>query len=479
MENGKARDPERDMDEVNLQVAQLQALAMELKAGLVGAVQDLCTLKRRSSSLEERMADHHSDMEGKILGLTNALNAFKEELVGTLTHIREVNSRHVETQRGLQLFQAEVGRRLLACQQRKSSKDVSPVCQRRFLSETEHSVIQHYFASLPNDPSQQTTNSDQDVGCLQQGPSVCPVWVEQKDTADRQSPRDSSERQTAALELLESERIYVSYLSLLLKANITFNGSEAVHLKDKRLFPSALRFLIQQHLELLHTLQERVLHCQWQGMLGDVFLRMTSKESDFLELYVAYLTELPACVSALSAYSAASLQAAGLLEGDVAGDNETRPPLHTLLLQPVQRIPEYLALLQTLLEQTDAGHPDHFLLLLSLQQLSAFSARHAHLLRHSEELLAHEGRERHRQHLMQVRTPQDWELDDSPATPCFPGDARTPAPPCTGSPRRPNALSPAPPWPTPVTSSCCPPPPLPPAREGLYDDGEPPGRAAV
>lgn len=43
-------------------------------------------------------------------------------------------------------------------------------------------------------------------------------------------------------------------------------------------FPTSLRFLIQQHLELMHTLQERVLKCQWQGIVGDVFMRLTSKE---------------------------------------------------------------------------------------------------------------------------------------------------------------------------------------------------------
>lgn len=43
-------------------------------------------------------------------------------------------------------------------------------------------------------------------------------------------------------------------------------------------FPSSLRFLIQQHLELLHTLQDRVLKCQWQGIMGDVFMKLASKE---------------------------------------------------------------------------------------------------------------------------------------------------------------------------------------------------------
>lgn len=44
----------------------------------------------------------------------------------------------------------------------------------------------------------------------------------------------ADKRQRVALELLESERVYVSQLSLLLKANISFNGSEAFSCKDKR-----------------------------------------------------------------------------------------------------------------------------------------------------------------------------------------------------------------------------------------------------
>lgn len=44
----------------------------------------------------------------------------------------------------------------------------------------------------------------------------------------------ADKRQRVALELLESERVYVSHLSLLLKANISFNGSEAFSCKDKR-----------------------------------------------------------------------------------------------------------------------------------------------------------------------------------------------------------------------------------------------------
>lgn len=71
--------------------------------------------------------------------------------------------------------------------------------------------------------------------------------------------------------------LFVSYLYNKVKyslLSITF----FVLLRVFSPFPSSLRFLIQQHLELLHTLQERVLKCQWQGIMGDVFMRLTSKE---------------------------------------------------------------------------------------------------------------------------------------------------------------------------------------------------------
>ncbi|KAG7492937.1 hypothetical protein MATL_G00019640 [Megalops atlanticus] len=449
MENGKPKDQDKDMDELNLQIAQLQAMAVELKGGLMGAIQDLSMLKQRGSSLEERMRGYQKDTEEKILGIKNSLNTFKEDLSATLSQIKEVNSKHAEMQQNLERYEAEVGRHLLSCQRRKSSKeDVFPDSQQSFSSETEHNVIKHYFASLTNNSPQQnaasiqTTNLEQDVNCHQRGLSKCPVWREQKDAPEGQMCQDKNKRQTAALELLESERVYVSYLSLLLKANITFNGSEAIHHKDKRPFPSSLRFLIQQHLELLHALQERVLRCQWQGIMGDVFMRLTSKESDFLDYYVAYLKELPECLSVVNMYSTTSLEAAGLFESDVIGD-ENGPPLHTLLLQPVQRIPEYLLLLQNLLKQTDAEHPDYFLLLICIQQFRAFTGQYSNLLQHNEDLLLQNRRELKRQHTnqvkrskqrlleqMQCRRLQDWEAEsrrcdsvDGPQMPFLPADA--------------------------------------------------------
>ncbi|KAG5855542.1 hypothetical protein ANANG_G00050140 [Anguilla anguilla] len=385
------------MEEMSMQIAQLQALTADLKAGLVGAIQDLSVLKQSSCVLEDRMRNYQNDIEEKILGIRNSLNTFKEDLSTALTQIKELNCRHVEMQRGVELFHAEVGRHLLTCQQR---------CQ-------PGAGRQRSAAGWPR----------------------CQVWAAPKDPAEGQGTEEGRKRYAAALELLESERQYVSHLSLLLKANITFNGAEAIHPKGKRPFPSSLRFLIQQHLELLHTLQERVLRFQWQGIMGDVFLRLFSKESDFLDFYVTYLKELPDCLAVVGMYTSSSAEASGLFEGDVTG-KENRPPLRTLLLQPVQRIPEYLTLLQNLLKLTEAEHPDYFLLLLCMQQLRAFTGQQGHLLQQGQELLLLHGcREVKRQHQNQVkrrvpeqrqgREPQDWGSAGTPLShgPFFGGDA--------------------------------------------------------
>uniref|UniRef100_A0A674P5H2 DH domain-containing protein n=1 Tax=Takifugu rubripes TaxID=31033 RepID=A0A674P5H2_TAKRU len=186
----------------------------------------------------------------------------------------------------------------------------------------------------------------------------------------------ADKRQRVALELLESERVYVSHLSLLLKANISFNGSEAFSCKDKRPFPSSLRFLIQQHLELLHTLQERVLKCQWQSIVGDVFMRLTSKESDFLDFYVSYLREIPECLSVISMLASGSVPSPAFVE----------------VTQITLSLPRTLGL-QGLLKQTEADHPDYYLLLVCIQQLRSFTAQYHHLLQHNQELLLHNHKE--------------------------------------------------------------------------------------
>ncbi|XP_059215779.1 rho guanine nucleotide exchange factor 33 [Centropristis striata] len=394
---GMSEDNEEIVEEANLEIAQLQGLVAELREGLHAALTELCELRHRDQGLEEKLQAHQTEVDDKIMGLKNSLNTFKEELNVALFHIKDVSNRHREVQKRIEQLQAENG------------KDFISVPQ----SQSDLSVIQHFFSSLPHGMSPerstmltQTSTSEHEAQQQQRGcPSKSPGWGERKnsrdDTDTANSQTENNKRQRVALELLESERVYVSHLSLLLKANISFNGSEALTTKDKRPFPSTLRFLIQQHLELLHTLQERVLKCQWQGIMGDVFMRLTSKESDFLDYYVSYLKELPDCLTVVTMLASSSMKSSAFLESEIMGD-ESKPSLHTLLLQPVQRIPEYLLLLQGLLRQTNADHPDYYLLLVCIQQFRSFTAQYHHLLQHNQELLLHNRKEVKRSSMKQL-----------------------------------------------------------------------------
>ncbi|XP_046710987.1 rho guanine nucleotide exchange factor 33 isoform X1 [Silurus meridionalis] len=349
--------------------SQLQALWAELKAGLRGVVQEISALQQSNARLEEKVRECQRDTAEKVLSLRNTLNTLQEDTDTALSQISELNIRQKQLQTDLDLLHSPEHRG------EETVDGHTHPC-----SQTQVRLIQHYISHLPTNQS-----SEQDGSDFRTHPKA-PVWRERRMSRDQteQIGQDTNPRQVSALELLESERVYVSYLSLLLKANITHNGYESSNLKDKRLFPSSLRFLIQQHLELLHLLQERVLKSHWQGIMGDLFLRLTSKEGDFLHNYVSYLKELPECLSALSLFS----KPAGLLEGDLTGD-ETRPSLHTLLLQPAQRVPEYLRLLQNLLCHTESEHPDYYLLLVCVKHLRSFTTQYNDLLKHNQELFTH------------------------------------------------------------------------------------------
>ncbi|XP_066234543.1 rho guanine nucleotide exchange factor 33 [Saccopteryx leptura] len=186
----------------------------------------------------------------------------------------------------------------------------------------------------------------------------------------------AARRQTVALELLESERKYVINISLILKIKATFQGSDGKrNPKERSLFPGSLRYIVQQHLDLLHALQERVLKWPRQGVLGDLFLKLTNDENNFLDYYVAYLRDLPECISLVHVVV--------LKEGD----EEIKSDIYTLFFHIVQRIPEYLIHLQNVLKFTEQEHPDYYLLLVCVQRLRVFISHYTLLFQCNEDLL--------------------------------------------------------------------------------------------
>ncbi|KAL4612856.1 rho guanine nucleotide exchange factor 33-like [Arapaima gigas] len=460
MDSPKPKGQDKSIEEMIVQIAQLQAKAAELKAGLAGTMQDLATLQEKDLLLEEWISTYQNDMDGKILDIRNCLSIFKEDLSATLSQMDELNSRQREMRKCLELLQIQMANRLPLSQPRGGTKeDSSENGYKGFSSQNIFSIIQNYFASLPDEFSQlsrastQTSVSENDVDYTGEAIMKTPIWTEGTKRVEEKSIYNR-QNQSAAMELLESERVYVSYLSFLLKANIAFNRKEATHIKDQNPFPSSLRFLIQEHLKLLHTLQERLLKCQWQSIVGDVFLKLASKETGFLDHYATYLKELPKCLSAIDAYSCSAREVAGLFEEDVSGGH---PSFYTLLLQPVRRIPAYLLLLQNLLEQTDEEHPDYYLLLISIEQFKVFTSKFDSVLQRSEELLLRGGMEVKREEAsqslrskqkqmeqMHTRCFENWEVE-SPQhglrTPCLtPGEKTKHNRPVERSPQDPQEL---------------------------------------
>lgn len=49
--------------------------------------------------------------------------------------------------------------------------------------------------------------------------------------------------------------------------------------------------------------------------------------------------------------------------------------------------------MQALLKQTEAEHPDYYLLLVCIQQFRSFTAQYHHLLQRNQELLLHSRKE--------------------------------------------------------------------------------------
>ncbi|XP_034041386.1 rho guanine nucleotide exchange factor 33 isoform X2 [Thalassophryne amazonica] len=408
-----SKDGER-VDEANQETVQPQGLVEELRDRLHAALMELCELRQRDHDLEEKLQAHQTDMDEKIIGIKNSLNTFKEELSMMLHHTEDVSSRQIYIQNKMDLLHSDTSENLISVRHRKkfeadvlTTSGKENTCE---LSQSENTVVQPSFAGqIPTVPPQRSAASTQTFTSVQETQRhtgyecKSPAQGERRNSKDEMinSPTENNMRQRAALELLESERVYVSHLSLLLKANISFNSSEALMSKNKRPFPSSLRFLIQQHLQLLHTLQERVLKCQWQGIMGDVFMRLTSKGSDFLDFYVSYLKELPNCLAVVTMLTSSGAKSSTLFENDIVGD-ESKLSLHTLLLQPVQRIPEYLLLLQGLLRQTEPEHPDYYLLLVCSHQFKSFMDQYHHLLQHNQDLLLHRHKEAKRSSTIQM-----------------------------------------------------------------------------
>ncbi|KAF4016243.1 hypothetical protein G4228_008057, partial [Cervus hanglu yarkandensis] len=320
----------------------LQALASELKTGFTEAMQELSRIQHGEYALEEKVKSCRCSMEEKVTEMKNSLNYFKEELSNAMSMIQAITSKQEEMQQKIEQLQQEKRRESRKVKAKKTQKEEHG--SQAGPAQAQGSPFRSINIPEPVLPSEDFTN-------------LLPSQAYEKAQETRsmhvgdsnvKGIMGSAKRQTVALELLESERKYVINISLILKIKATFQGSDGKrNSKERSLFPGSLRYIVQQHLDLLHALQERVLKWPRQGVLGDLFLKLTNDE----------------------------------------GDEEIKSDIYTLFFHIVQRIPEYLIHLQNVLKFTEQEHPDYYLLLVCVQRLRVFISHYTLLFQCNEDLL--------------------------------------------------------------------------------------------
>eukprot|EP01119_Soliformovum_irregulare_P021308 TRINITY_DN7070_c1_g1_i1.p1 TRINITY_DN7070_c1_g1~~TRINITY_DN7070_c1_g1_i1.p1 ORF type:complete len:412 (-),score=88.04 TRINITY_DN7070_c1_g1_i1:341-1576(-) len=124
--------------------------------------------------------------------------------------------------------------------------------------------------------------------------------------------------------------------------------------EDVRKLFSETRVILSYNENFLLQVEERVSSWSWTQQLGDVFVGML----DWLKAYVQYVNNYNVALETLEKLQS-NLQFQEWLknvESDpVVGGNT----ITMLLIQPIQRIPRYVMLLEDLVKHTPPGHIDH------------------------------------------------------------------------------------------------------------------------
>ncbi|KYO18389.1 rho guanine nucleotide exchange factor 33 isoform C [Alligator mississippiensis] len=433
-----------------ISVVKLQALASELKAGFTEAMQELSRIQHGEYALEEKVKSCRCAMEEKVAEMKNSLNTFKEELSDAKSMIEEISAKQEEMQQKIEQLQQEKRRESRKVKTKRIQKDEhgsqtvptplqgspfrtinlpEPVLISEDFTNLMHNVTYEKGVTSANAETEESLKPSLTAEALPKGHQGSTVWKQPKDTKEwgdeyiskeqpergkemsqsRYSSADSilcetsfaAKRQNIALELLESERKYVINLSLILKIKATLQGPDVKrNTKERSFFPNSLRYLVQQHIDLLHALQERVLSWPRQGVLGDIFLKLTNDENNFLDYYVAYLRDLPECISLIHVVILKEVE------------EEIKSDLYILFFHIVQRIPEYLIHLQNILKFTEQEHPDYYLLLVCVQRLRVFISHYSLLFQCNEDLLIQK-RKKLKKHLMpQMKKPQHTMMEN-------------------------------------------------------------------
>jgi len=185
---------------------------------------------------------------------------------------------------------------------------------------------------------------------------------EAKAKQQEQEENYQKKRSNIAVEMLVTERTYVKSLEMMIKkyknpmeAASQQQSKPCVSSEEIHAIFSIVDTLYTYHSMLLEGLDRRVRQWGPETQIGDYFLQM----ADFLRSYSDYVNNYDQAVETLTKCEErpafkALLQKCTNAGGELKGQN-----IYSYLIQPIQRIPRYILLLEDLKKKTRKDHIDY------------------------------------------------------------------------------------------------------------------------
>ncbi|KAJ1970072.1 hypothetical protein H4R35_005981 [Dimargaris xerosporica] len=181
------------------------------------------------------------------------------------------------------------------------------------------------------------------------------------------SVRRESRRDRAVQELIDTERVYLQKLSVLLEVFYLPLRSLLTAPELQRLFGNleALITCSTQLLSLLEAQQEEEFVKNIPMRVGEIFMSL----AEAFECYGDYSPHYSNATQFLATRRREDDQVDQLLQKAGQDSRCGRLDLASFLLEPVQRLPRYTLLLQQIVHFTKPDHPDHFQLRLAADMM--------------------------------------------------------------------------------------------------------------
>uniref|UniRef100_A0A8C6R847 Rho guanine nucleotide exchange factor 10 n=1 Tax=Nannospalax galili TaxID=1026970 RepID=A0A8C6R847_NANGA len=176
--------------------------------------------------------------------------------------------------------------------------------------------------------------------------------------------------------IVESEKNYVAALKRILEQyEKPLSEMEPRLLSERKLRMVFYRVkeILQCHSMFQIALASRV--SEWDAVetIGDVFVASFSK-SMVLDAYSEYVNNFSTAVAVLKKTCATKPAFLEFLKQSQESSSD-RVTLHSLMMRPIQRFPQFILLLQDMLKNTAKGHPDRLPLQMALTELETLAEK--------------------------------------------------------------------------------------------------------